>query len=190
MRWLRGRLAIIIMLLASVLVMAGCASVPTSGPIEEVEGQQARGCQSCVNVEVPPPAPDDKPRQIVEGFLRATSYYQPNYSVAKQFLTPMAAEKWSPDDRRNDLSSHRETSKAPTPSASKRYSGRLHGRRTAPTRVDNVHMEYDFVLSNENGQWRIDNPPPGLVGLRRCPSSSFYQSYDLYFVGNNRSLVP
>ena len=96
-RWPQSRLAIIVMLLASVLVMAGCSSVPTSGPIEEVEGQQARGCPSCVNVEVLPPAPDDKPRQIVEGFLRATSYYQPNYSVAKQFLTPMAAEKWSPD---------------------------------------------------------------------------------------------
>ena len=50
-----------------------------------------------MNVEVLPPAPDDKPRQIVEGFLRATSYYQPNYTVARQFLTPMAAEKWSPD---------------------------------------------------------------------------------------------
>ena len=97
MRWPQGRLAIIVMLLASVLVLAGCSSVPTSGPIEEVEGQQARGCPSCVNVEVLPPAPDDKPRQIVEGFLRATSYYQPNYTVAKQFLTPMAAEKWSPD---------------------------------------------------------------------------------------------
>ena len=50
-----------------------------------------------MNVEVAPPAPGDKPTEIVEGYLRATSNYQPNYSVAKQFLTRMAAEKWSPE---------------------------------------------------------------------------------------------
>ncbi len=187
MRWLRGRLAIIVMLLASVLVMAGCSSVPTSGPIEEVEGQQARGCTSCVNVEVLPPAPDDKPRQIVEGFLRATSYYQPNYSVAKQFLTPMAAEKWSPD---TGVTIYRATVK-PQGKNTVRLSGTEIGSMDTDRTysVRNVHQEYDFVLSNENGQWRIDNPPPGLW-VSEVSFKFFYQSYDLYFVGNNRSLVP
>ncbi len=103
MRWARGHLAAIMILVASLLGAAGCVSVPTSGPIEKVEGQQ-QGCQNCVNVEVAPPAPGDEPRQIVEGYLRATSNYQPNYSVARQFLTRMAAEKWSPEGGRLDLS--------------------------------------------------------------------------------------
>jgi lipoprotein LpqB-like beta-propeller protein/sporulation and spore germination protein len=183
----QGRLAIIVTLLASVLVMAGCSSVPTSGPIEEVEGQQARGCPSCVNVEVYPPAPDDKPRQIVEGFLRATSYYQPNYLVAKQFLTPMAAEKWSPDA---GVSIYRAPVK-PTGKDKVKLEGTLVGSmgtdRTYTVR--NQRLEYIFSLSNENGHWRIDNPPPGLW-VSEVSFKFFYQSYDLYFVGNNRSLVP
>ena len=55
--------------------------------------------------------------------------------------------------------------------------------------VRNQDMKYNFVLSDENGQWRIDNPPPGLW-VSEYSFKFFYQSYDLYFVGNNRSLVP
>jgi hypothetical protein len=183
----QGRFAIIVMLLASVLVMAGCSSVPTSGPIEEVEGQQARGCPSCVNVEVYPPAPDDKPRQIVEGFLRATSYYQPNYTVAKQFLTPMAAEKWSPDAGVKIYRATVKSTNTNTVTLNGTQVGSMERDRTYT--VKNVHMDYDFVLSDENGQWRIDNPPPGLW-VSEVSFKFFYQSYDLYFVGNNRSLVP
>ena len=91
-------LASILVAIVSLLGAAGCVSVPISGPIEKVEGQQPP-CQNCVNVEVAPPAVGDEPRQIVEGYLRATSNYQPNYSVAKQFLTRMAAEKWSPEQQ-------------------------------------------------------------------------------------------
>ena len=114
MRRARGHLAAILILVASLLGAAGCVNVPTSGPIEKVEGQQ-QGCQNCVNVEVAPPAPGDEPRQIVEGYLRATSNYQPNYSVARQFLTRMAAEKWSPE---GGVSIYRGSPKAVGPSHS------------------------------------------------------------------------
>jgi hypothetical protein len=140
-----------------------------------------------VNVEVLPPAPDDKPRQIVEGFLRATSYYQPNYSVAKQFLTPMAAEKWSPD---TGVSIYRATVK-PQEENTVRLEGAVVGsvETDRSFTVRNLGLKYDFVLSDENGHWRIDNPPGGLW-VSEVSFKFFYQSYDLYFIGNNRSLVP
>jgi Lipoprotein LpqB beta-propeller domain/Sporulation and spore germination len=186
-RWPRRRLAIIVMLLASVLLTAGCGSVPTSGPIEVVEGQQTRGCPSCVNVEVLPPDPNDKPRQIVEGFLRATSYYQPNYTVAKEFLTPMAADNWRPDA---GVKIYRATVKS-TGTNTVNLKGTQVGSmgRDRTYTVNHGQMDYNFVLSDENGQWRIDNPPPGLL-VSEVSFKFFYQSYDLYFVGNNRSLVP
>ena len=76
--------------------------VPIAGPIEPVHGPAA-GCQNCVNVEVAPPAAGDDPRQIVEGYLRATSNYQPNYSVAKQFLTEGCGGELEPRGRGLDL---------------------------------------------------------------------------------------
>jgi len=140
-----------------------------------------------VNVEVLPPAPDDKPRQIVEGFLRATSYYQPNYTVARQFLTPMAAEKWSPD---TGVSIYRA---AVIPKGKATFE--LHGNVVGSIETDrtytvrNLGLAYKFVLSDENGHWRIANPPPGLW-VSEVSFKFFYQSYDRYFVANNRSLVP
>src|SRR5215213_9325235 len=78
-------------------LLTSCVTVPTAGPVRKIEGQQ-QTCQNCVDVEVAEPAPGADPGQIVEDYLRATSNYQPNYSVAKQFLTRKAAEKWSPED--------------------------------------------------------------------------------------------
>src|SRR5215203_4495937 len=80
-----------------VALLTSCVTVPTAGPVRKIEGQQ-QTCQNCVDVEVAAPLPGDDPGQIVGGYLRATSNYQPNYSVAKQFLTRAAAEKWSPED--------------------------------------------------------------------------------------------
>ena len=178
--------AVILIVLASLLGAAGCVNIPTSGPIEKVEGQRP-GCQNCVNVEVAPPDPGDKPRQIVEGYLRATSHYQPNYSVAKQFLTRMAAEKWSPEAGasiyRGSVTATGET----TVKLDGRLVGSLDKDRKYTARDQDFNV--DFGLLQENGEWRIDKLPPGLM-VAEFLFTSFYQPYDLYFVGNGSSLVP
>ena len=178
--------AVILTILASLLGAAGCVNIPTSGPIEKVEGQRP-GCQNCVNVEVAPPDPGDKPRQIVEGYLRATAHYQPNYSVAKQFLTRMAAEKWSPEVGasiyRGSVTAEGETTV--------KLKGHLVGSLDKDRKytAEDQDLDVDFALLQENGEWRIDKLPPGLM-VAEFLFTSFYQSYDLYFVGNGISLVP
>jgi hypothetical protein len=178
--------AVILIVLAGLLGAAGCVNVPISGPIEKVEGQQA-GCQNCVNVEVAPPGPGDDPRQIVEGYLRATAHYQPNYSVAKQFLTRMAAEKWSPEE---GASIYRGSLRV-TRDNNVRLQGRLVGSLASDRRYTarDRKAAFDFGLVQENGEWRIDQLPAGLM-VAEFLFTSFYQSYDLYFVGNGSSLVP
>jgi hypothetical protein len=179
-------LAGIFLLIASLLGAAGCVSVPMSGPIEKVEGQQPP-CQNCVNVEVAPPAVGDEPRQIVEGYLRATSNYQPNYAVAKQFLTRMAAEKWSAEE---EVSIYRGSVSA-TGETTVRLSGTLVGslgRDRAYTAHDQK-LSIDFDLVQEDGEWRINKLQPGLF-VAEFSFDHFYQPYNLYFVGNGRSLVP
>ena len=41
----------------------------------------------------------------------------------------------------------------------------------------------DFGLVKENGEWRIDNPPKGLM-VAEYSFSRFYQAYSVYFIGN------
>jgi hypothetical protein len=179
--------AVFLLVLAGLLGAAGCVKVPTTGPIEKVEGQQP-GCQNCVNVVVAPPAAGDKPSDIVEGYLRATSNYQPNYSVAKQFLSQMAAEKWSPE---TGVRIYRGTPAAiAKPDNTVRLTGQLVGELNADRTyvARDQALQVDFPLVQENGEWRIDKPPPGLM-VAEYSFTSFYQPYDLYFVGNG-SLVP
>jgi hypothetical protein len=139
-------------------------------------------------VVVAPPAAGDKPTDIVEGYLRATSNYQPNYSVAKQFLSQMAAEKWSPE---TGVSIYKGTPAATANHDTVRLKGQLVGQLKADRTyvARDTALQFDFHLVQENGEWRIDKPPPGLM-VAEYSFTSFYQPYDLYFVGNGSSLVP
>jgi Lipoprotein LpqB beta-propeller domain/Sporulation and spore germination len=175
-------------LLAALCVLAAlltsCVTVPTAGPVRQIEAQQ-QTCQNCVNVEVAAPSPGDDPRRIVEGYMRATSNYQPNYSVAKQFLTKAAAEKWSPEDGAKIYRG------SPTVNGDKvtldaLLIGTLDGHRSYTAR--DTRLKVDFKLTKEDGQWRIGAPPSGLL-VAESSFTRFYKPYSLYFVGNGR-LVP
>jgi len=185
----RRYLAAIFIALASLLA-AGCVSVPTTGPIEEVEGQQPP-CH-CVNVEVKPPAQGEEAGEIVKGFLRATSNYQPNYSVARQFLTRMAAEKWSPSD--SGVLIYRGSPKVVGPddvTLQGQLVGRLEPDRSYTARNQvGWKVNFGLVRDPENGgEWRINALPRELL-VEEFWFNSFYEAYNLYFVGNNSSLVP
>jgi hypothetical protein len=165
-------------------LLTSCVTVPTAGPVRTVEGQQ-QTCQNCVDVEVAAPSPGDDPRQIVEGYLRATSNYQPNYSVAKEFLTRAAAEKWSPEDGATIYRG------SPTVNGNKvtldaLLIGTLDGHRSYTARDTRLHV--NFKLTKEDGQWRIGAPPRGLM-VAESAFTRFYTARSVYFVGNGR-LVP
>ena len=183
-----GRTRLSTPLAAAVLLLAmltACVQVPTAGPIDKVEGQQ-EACQNCVNVEVAPPAAGYDQRQIVEGYLRATSNYQPNYSVARQFLTKAAAERWSPEDGASIYNGS-----AGVSDETVRLEGQLVGS-LAPDRTYTAQDEplsVDFHLVREDGEWRIDKPPHGLM-VAEYSFDRFYQAYQVYFIGNGSSLVP
>ena len=177
------------LLLGLVLALAGlsgCVQIPTAGPIERVPGQ-AEGCENCINVEVAPPATGAEPRDVVDGYLRATSNYQPNYSTARQFLTARAAESWHPEE---GVSIYDRRSLA-VMEGNVRLRGQLVGQigldRTYTAR--DKPSNWDFKLKQENGEWRIDNPPQGLM-VEDLFFSRFYSAYSVFYVVNNTSLVP
>jgi hypothetical protein len=176
--------ALVAAVLGLLLGLVGCVSVPTSGPVEKVEGQQP-ACQSCVNVEVAPPAPGDDPQEVVEGFLRANANFQPNYSVARQFLTRAQADSWTP--KQTWIYTGRASGAGSAVLLTGEVVGLLDEDRTFLT--DNRDLKLPFRLVQEDGQWRIANPPPVLL-VTKFSFDSFYARYDLFFVGSNDTLVP
>jgi hypothetical protein len=179
-RWWVG-----LLLALSCLVLPGCVEVPTNGPAEPIEGE-APPCQNCVNVDVAPPSYGDEPKAIVEGYLHATSIYQPNYKVAKQFLTRSAADKWSPEVGAQIYSGTPVQSGRSTVVLDGSLEGALGPDRSYTAK--NEKHRWSFGMVKEDGQWRIGTPPPGLM-VSDYYFSRFYTSYNLYFIGN-ATLVP
>jgi Lipoprotein LpqB beta-propeller domain/Sporulation and spore germination len=177
--------AALVVLLLALAGLTGCVSVPTAGPIERVQGQ-SETCQNCINVEVAPPARGDDPRQVVEGYLRASSNYQPNYATARQFLSAAAAETWRPEEGVSIYSG--------SPVAEDNRV-RLVGRLVGEIGVDRTYtakdsaLDWDFGLVQENGEWRINRPPKGLL-VAEFSFGRFYSGYSIYYVGNGASMIP
>jgi lipoprotein LpqB-like beta-propeller protein/sporulation and spore germination protein len=173
--------------LAVLALLVGCVAVPTAGPIQKVEGQRP-ACQNCVSVEVAPPSPGDDPSEIVRGYLRATSNYQPNYSVARRFLTKAAAEAWTPEAEAR-IYRHRSLAAAGNRvilDAQLVGSLDLHRSYTP----QDSPLQVSFRLAQEDGEWRIDEPPGGLL-IAESLFNKFYSPYSLHFVSNGHVvLVP
>ena len=177
----RVRGVLVALVTSCALLLAGCVSVPTDGPIQRVEGAQ-QSCQNCVNVEVAPPSPGDDPQQIVDGYLRANASYQPTYDVAKRYLTREAAQTWKP-----------QTGVTVYSGATTRQGDavRLTGRTVGVVAADRAYTARDaafdlsFNLVKQDGEWRIDTPPDGLL-VANFAFERFFSTYDLFFLANGR----
>lgn len=89
---IRRYLTMALALLLAALV--GCADLPTSGPVEQVDVVLE---QPSVDIAPEPPVEGMTPEQLVDGFLLAMADSEADYAVARQYLTPEADDAWRPD---------------------------------------------------------------------------------------------
>jgi len=174
------------LLLAGLLLLPGCVSIPTSGPVEKVQGPQPT-CEGCVDVAVAPPLPGATPLEIVRGFLRANANYQPGYTVAKQYLSTGAAEKWSPESGGATIYSGQPEAEGDKVTLKGDVVGALDEDRTFTVRHDDLTLPFQLV--QVAGEWRIANPYPALF-IDDYSFTSRYAGYSLYFLGDAGALVP
>src|SRR6478735_8004397 len=80
----------------AVVMLGGCAAVPTKGTIRSGERQGLAPDLGGVGVEAKPPRANVDEMAIVSGFLEAMSDSQA-YDVARQYMTPEAAAAWKPE---------------------------------------------------------------------------------------------
>lgn len=81
-----------------VVLLAGCARIPISGPV----GKSSEGSAGNLNAPVFLPAapqPGASPETIIDYFYRAGSGYEDDYAVARQYLTQASSVSWKPDQR-------------------------------------------------------------------------------------------
>ena len=184
------QLRMIALVLACVLLTA-CAAVPISGPVQKVEEHPDAGPNRGIDITPAPPMADASMDAVVFGFLSAMAAPEPGYSAARQYLTPKAARTWEPAA---GVTVYRGEGYQPTFTADTAVLrapvlGRVdrQGRYTSLYQADFSH---DFDLTQTDGQWRINNPPPGLL-LTQFFFERFYQPRPIYFLDRTgRMLAP
>ena len=78
------------------LLLAGCATIPSSGPVQQGDPVPADSSPD-LDIVVEGPTADATQEQILEGFLNAAQSPRNNYQVAREYLTPTFADEWQAD---------------------------------------------------------------------------------------------
>lgn len=179
--------------LAGLLVLpAGCVNVPDSGPVRDSASvlPDDPGVQAQYVPEGP--AVGAEPSDIVRGYLAAMLAYPTNPGIVREFLSKGAAEDWQPDAGAVIFT---ETADVRVSGQDVQVSftrlGELDERgswtSTPPAKAEQT---LDLMLVQEEGEWRISDPPPGML-IRQDYFEDRYNAYSLFFFDSTEStLVP
>ncbi|KUL41117.1 LpqB family beta-propeller domain-containing protein [Streptomyces regalis] len=177
------------------VLLAGCASMPDSGDLRGVESTPRQDTQ--VRVFANPPHEDASSSEIVSGFLEALTSDDPDYEIARKYLTKEASDKWRP------LLSTTVLADGPGAEA-ERVGGREETDNLSytltGTKVATVDAQQSYVPASgdynepmhltrdkKTEQWRIDVPPRGVV-MGKSDFQRNYMSVDKYYFATNTPL--
>ncbi|UQX87527.1 LpqB family beta-propeller domain-containing protein [Jatrophihabitans telluris] len=191
--------AVVAVLIAFCLVLAGCSGVPHSSRPEIV--RPVNNTSPSVSVGQAPSAGDD-PRAIVQGFLFDAVYPEAKHSLSRQYLAPDAANKWQDnpvtvvDDDNFSVGVTTAGGDAAQVEVQYRQVGEISAAgiftpETAGTGVGKASTAV-YTTRKVNGQWRIDSLPNG-VFIRSTSFATRYLDRPLplyFFDSTGTRLVP
>lgn len=153
------RRPLVAVLAVAALLLGGCASIPTTGPVREGSGEVSDS-----NPFVPfaeGPKVGDDPTAIVSGFIRATAAgFVSDFTVAREYLTADARAQWDPFAQVTVFDSGALTPDHNTLASTVSYSvpvaARIDhgGRLTEASTGTQVDLEF-AVAQDAEGEWRI-----------------------------------
>lgn len=194
-----SRRSVLVAVLALLLSLTGCVSMPSSGPVlpykAATQGDGGSG-QQYLQAYSEPPGDGWGPVQIVQGFLAANASFAEHHQIAREYLAGTVAQKWDP------LWSARVFAAVPYVRI---QSGGGKADRTAVVTVSGTvqasvthtgayavpsttrgSQTIAITLVRDGGQWRISSPPNYLL-LSTVDFAADYQSRNLYFFNPART---
>lgn len=178
------------MLLLALAALAGCASMPSSGPVQPVDSSRRADGDSQVRVFGVSPEEGALPHEIVRGFLEAVTSDEAQFDTAREYLTPERRRDWNPFAGTTVLASG--PSLAPPVTRATPDGGgetvvvEVTGTQLAAVDAAHVYtpVEADyratFELRQVRQEWRIDVLPDGLI-MGQADFQRNYRSVDAYY---------
>lgn len=161
--------------LALCLLLAACATIPVSGPVESVPVSPP---PPGVEIAPEPPQPGITPTRLLDGFLQAMADPESNYAIARQYLAAAVREEWSPQEGTTVYDGA--VSEA---DGEFTLSGTTIGRLDEHGWFSSVRepLQWPIRLTRESGEWRIASPPAGLL-ISQFIFDRYYAHATVYFM--------
>lgn len=177
-----------------VVLLAGCASMPDSGDLRNVESTPRQ--DTGVRVFAVPPAEGAGPAEIMQGFLEALTSDDPDYDTARKYLTDDAARAWRPERSTtvlaNGPSIEPDCRAAGKPDPASSVTCVLAGSQVATVDEQQAYQPVDgsyrkkvrLARNPKTGQWRIEALPDGVV-MGKSDFQRNYTSVDKYYFASD-----
>jgi hypothetical protein len=152
-------------LLAMLLAVSACSTVPTSSPTVQITQAPARPIEE-VGIEPVPPTRGATPEEIVRSFIDAAASAQPGHPVARKHLAPEAAGTWSDEGGITVISPNYATVTTETGAVevTAPLVGTIDDRFVFAVGGPGTFTR-QFTVEQVDGEWRITDPPDGLIIL-------------------------
>jgi hypothetical protein len=169
-------------LLGALLVLTGCANIPTGGGVSKLTIDSSGGDAALLSLPEAP-AKGASQQQILDGFIKAGRSPQANYAVAREYLSDQFRGTWNPNAGVLVSSSPVDSTVvgvnalqlSVTVSAAVDGDGRYTIADVARTQP----LQFQFTKDSK-AQWRISAAPDGTI-LTPNRFASIFHSYDLFF---------
>ncbi len=174
------------------LLLTGCSSVPTSGPISpglEITTTDITGSEGALPQ---PPRAGMSQQEVVAGFLAANSNSVGDFTIAREYLADFVASEWVPSVGIQVFEPSLDLQQTDTNTITAVGVPKLNlDAELRPTLVTGIpSRSISFSLIEEKGHWRITNPPQGTL-LSTADFQRNYQIATLWFVDRQlQRLVP
>lgn len=166
-----------------VLAVAGCATIPTDGPVGKSDPLSPR--DNAINIDFQQFAPVDGASQesIIRGFIDSGTGVADDFQVARQYLSPGLAQSWAPDKRTIVF---KDTFVATPGTVKDSFVLKFDVVSTVdaagvltPASQDSTET-IDIKMVQVGGQWRISEVPDGLL-LTEATFQTLFSPVSLYF---------
>ncbi|MGY6497806.1 MAG: GerMN domain-containing protein, partial [Microcella sp.] len=186
------RRSLLVLLLAPVLLIAGCVSVPMAGPVEQ-GGAVTDPVDTDFEFLPAGPTPGATQEEILQGFFAATTASQENYRIARSYLSDGISSAWNP--YQSTLVRAQEGAVERIDDTTLEYSVQVIaevdavGRyRVAPEATDQTLPVFRFA--REGGEWRIAELGDGILISQQAFPSAFSQHVLYFYDPTFTNLVP
>ena len=174
--------------LALLLVLSACSTVPMTSPTVQVTQAPARPPQ-VVGIEPLPPEPGATPEEIVRSFIDAAASVRPGHPVAREYLAPEPRGSWSDEAGITVIGPDYATVTTETGAVQVTASlvGTIDERGVFSVGGSDT-LTRQFTLEQVDGEWRISDPPDGLIILEP-DFQRLYEEVAAYFIEPTRQRV-